>query len=226
MFCLNDTMRYWLCPGRTDMRKGISSLCGVVHERMKSEVRNGDVFIFIGRDLKLMRYNLTIGIAIYDDRIEIENPGILPPQITPENIRQPHISYPYNPLIANVLYSTTYIENWGSGVKRIMEACQKRSVAAPTWSINGGFVVVTFMRPKKSVTQDVTQGVTHDVTQKDTLDIKIEKAIKENLNVTTEDLAKQFGVTSMTIKRHLAKMPHIRYVGSGYSGHWEVLDKE
>ncbi len=68
------------------------------------------------------RYNLTIGIAIYDDRIEIENPGILPPQITPENIRQPHISYPYNPLIANVLYSTTYIENWGSGVKRIMEA--------------------------------------------------------------------------------------------------------
>ena len=55
------------------------------------------------------RYNLTIGIAIYDDRIEIENPGILPPQITPENIRQPHISYPYNPLIANVLYSTTYI---------------------------------------------------------------------------------------------------------------------
>ena len=176
------------------------------------------------------RYNLTIGIAIYDDRIEIENPGILPPQITPENIRQPHISYPYNPLIANVLYSTTYIENWGSGVKRIMEACQKRGVAAPTWTVNGGFVVVTFMRPAKGitqdVTQDVTQGVTQGVTQTDTLDGKIEKAIKENLKVTTEDLAKQFGVTSMTIKRHLAKMPHIRYVGSGYSGHWEVLDKE
>lgn len=29
-----------------------------------------------------------------------------------------------------------------------------------------------------------------------------------------------------TVKRHIAKMPHIRYVGSGYSGHWEVLDKE
>jgi len=54
MFCLNDTMRYYLCPGRTDMRKGISSLCGVVHERMKSEVKNGDVFIFIGRSRHLM----------------------------------------------------------------------------------------------------------------------------------------------------------------------------
>ena len=46
MFSLNDTMRYFLCPGRTDMRKGISSLCGLVHEKMKSEVKNGDVFIF------------------------------------------------------------------------------------------------------------------------------------------------------------------------------------
>ena len=132
----------------------------------------------------------------------------------------------------------------------MMEACQKRGVATPTWSINGDFVVETFMRPTnggtqsdtqddaqsytqygtqygtQDVIQDVTQGVTQGVTQTDTLDGKIEKAIKENLKVTTEDLAKQFGVTSMTIKRHLAKMPHIRYVGSGYSGHWEVLDKE
>ena len=34
MFCLNDTMHYFLCPGKTDMRKGINSLCGVVHDRM------------------------------------------------------------------------------------------------------------------------------------------------------------------------------------------------
>ena len=91
-----------------------------------------------------------------------------------------------------------------------MEACQKRGVAVPTWIVNGGFVVVTFMRPAKGDTQDgtqnVTQGVTQGVTQEDSLDGKIEKAIKDNFNVTTEDLAKQFGVTSMTIKRHLAKM--------------------
>ncbi|WP_460198206.1 IS66 family insertion sequence element accessory protein TnpB [Segatella asaccharophila] len=37
------------------MRKGISSLCGVVHEKMNSNVRNGDVFIFIGRSRKLMK---------------------------------------------------------------------------------------------------------------------------------------------------------------------------
>ena len=55
MFCLNDTMRYHLCPGRTDMRKGINSLIGVVKEKMGSDVRNGDVFIFIGSSRRLMK---------------------------------------------------------------------------------------------------------------------------------------------------------------------------
>ena len=132
------------------------------------------------------------------------------------------------------MYSTNYIENWGSGVKRIMEACQKRGVAAPTWSINGGFVVVTFMRPAKGVTQDVTQGGTQGGTQDGTqggtqeeiLDKWIENQIRENPQITTEELAQMSKKGLRTIKRHIAKMPHIRYVGSGYSGYWEVLDKE
>ncbi len=93
------------------------------------------------------KYNLTIGIAIYDDRIEIENPGILPPQLTIETIREPHISYPYNPIMADVLFKTTFLENWGSGAGRIIEACQEQNIPEPEWRLQGGFVVVTFKRP-------------------------------------------------------------------------------
>lgn len=95
------------------------------------------------------KYNLTIGIAIYDDRIEIENPGMLPPQLTPETIKQPHISYPYNPIIADVLFKTTFLENWGSGAERIVDACKRQNVEEPVWSTQGGFVIVTFKRPAK-----------------------------------------------------------------------------
>ena len=72
MFCLNDTMRYYLCPGRTDMRKGISSLCGVVHEKTRSDVRNGDVFIFIGSSRKLMKllHAEDGGMVMYVKRLE------------------------------------------------------------------------------------------------------------------------------------------------------------
>ena len=55
MFCLNDTMRYFLCPGKTDMRKGMNSLCGVIHDKMGYDVRLGDVFIFINRQLKRLK---------------------------------------------------------------------------------------------------------------------------------------------------------------------------
>ena len=72
MFCLNDTMRYYLCPVRIDMRKGINSLIGVVHERMKSDIKNGDVFIFIGNSRKLMKliHAEDGGMVMYVKRLE------------------------------------------------------------------------------------------------------------------------------------------------------------
>ena len=105
-----------------------------------------------------------------------------------------------------------------------MDACQKRGVAVPKWSINGGFVVVTFMRPTKEDNQGVPQGVPQDVPQGKELDIWIKEQIKDNPQITTEELAKLSGYTSKTIKRHILKLTYIKYVGSGYSGHWEITD--
>ena len=93
---------------------------------------------------------MTGSIAIYDDRIEIANPGIFPPQISPESIKEPHESYPYNLKIAEALYKSTYLESWGSGAKRIMDACREQGVEEPTWRWDGGFVIVTFKRPSKA----------------------------------------------------------------------------
>ena len=93
--------------------------------------------------------NLTISIAVYDDRVEIANPGILPPKITPENIKESHESFPYNRNMAHALYRSTFLENWGSGIHRIIEACQEQGVEEPTWRWDGAFVYITFKRPAK-----------------------------------------------------------------------------
>ena len=85
------------------------------------------------------KYNLTISLAIYDDRIEIASPGMFPPQITPENIKEPHESYPHNLKVAEALYRV--------GARRIIDACQAQGVEAPTWCSDGGFVTITFKRP-------------------------------------------------------------------------------
>lgn len=93
------------------------------------------------------QHNLTISLAIYDDRIEIASPGQFPRQITPENIKEPHESFPHNLNVAEALFRMTYLENWGSGAKRILDACRAQNVEDPTWSNHGGFITVTFKRP-------------------------------------------------------------------------------
>lgn len=94
-------------------------------------------------------YNAFVGIAIYDDRIEILNPGALPHGMTPENIKKPHGSFPYNPIIANVLFKTTFLESWGSGIHRMVDACLTQGLPCPIWSVDKGMVTVTFQRPKR-----------------------------------------------------------------------------
>ena len=81
----------------------------------------------------------------------------------------------------------------------------------------------------QDVPQDVPQGGTQDDTQDDIqeldLDSWIENEIANNPKITTEELARLSGKSIITIKRHLAKLKHINYVGSGYSGHWEIIQK-
>ncbi len=88
----------------------------------------------------------SVGIAIYDDRVEIENAGHLPDELTVETIKQSHHSFPQNPTIADVLFKTTFLENWGSGVGRMVDACKKANLPEPEFNQNAAFVWVTFKR--------------------------------------------------------------------------------
>jgi Fic family protein len=69
----------------------------------------------------------------------------------------------------------------------------------------------------KSVTQDDTQDVTQDGVDK-----KIIEMIKADNKVTTDEIAASLGISSRTVKRRINKMEFIKFVGSGYSGHWEI----
>jgi predicted HTH transcriptional regulator len=59
-----------------------------------------------------------VRVAFFDDRIEIENPGILPPGLTMDDMRQ-GVSKIRNLVIARVFRELKLIEQWGSGVPRI-----------------------------------------------------------------------------------------------------------
>ena len=70
-------------------------------------------------------------------------------------------------------------------------------------------------------TQDGTQGGTQGGTQ-DKLQKQIFDMIEENPQISTSEIATRLGVGVRTVKRRIKQMTNIVYVGSGYSGHWEI----
>ena len=81
----------------------------------------------------------------------------------------------------------------------------------------------------QGVTQDVTHGVPQDVPQSvpqdKELDDWIEKQIRNNPQISTEDLAKLSNRSSRTLKRWLAKC-HMSVMSVVIRGYWDVLGKE
>ena len=72
MFSLEEEFRYWLYSEPTDMRKSYYTLSGVVNNRMGSDPRNGDVYIFVNRRrnrVKLLHYE-TGGMVIYSKMLD------------------------------------------------------------------------------------------------------------------------------------------------------------
>lgn len=71
-----------------------------------------------------------IRLAIYDDRVEIENPGLLPFGLTLDDLPR-GISKLRNRVIGRVFHALGLVEQWGSGIQRMMTACRDAGLAPP-----------------------------------------------------------------------------------------------
>ena len=71
-----------------------------------------------------------IRVSIFDDRLEVENPGLLPFGLTVDDLRQ-GISKLRNRVMGRVFHELGLIEQWGSGIQRMTAACLDAGLAAP-----------------------------------------------------------------------------------------------
>jgi len=90
--------------------------------------------------------NASVQVMLFADRLEVWNPGELPPPLTPELLRVPHASIPRNPLIAEPLYLVRYIEKAGTGTLDMIARCREASLPEPDFEQRGGQWVVTLWR--------------------------------------------------------------------------------
>ncbi len=77
---------------------------------------------------------------LFADRLEVWNPGTLPPSLTLANLREPHGSVPGNPLLAEPMYLMQYIERMGTGTGDMIHRCQEAGLPEPEFALTDGFV--------------------------------------------------------------------------------------
>ncbi|MGA2252818.1 ATP-binding protein [Terracidiphilus sp.] len=148
-----------------------------------------------------------IRVALFDDRLEIENPGLLPFGLTIEDIRK-GISKLRNRVIGRVFQELGLIEHWGSGIQRMTAACRDRGLDAPKLEEIG-----THFRVTLSATPRRTSA-------KDARDEAILAALSSSLEagLSTSEIAKQINLSPRASRTRLASLVErglIAEIGSG-----------
>ncbi len=156
-----------------------------------------------------------ITIELFDDRVEISNPGGLTSAISPREFGTK--SHSRNPLIFGLFERIDMVEQIGSGISRIFDNMKDAGLPVPVFKTEGMFTVVL-----KRVVVDKTVEYS---TEKSTRE-RIIECIRENPATTTKSIASAVGLTVKGVEYHLAKMQDDNILireGSKKSGNWKLL---
>lgn len=170
-----------------------------------------------------------VHIDIFDDRMEIYSPGGMPDgSVIQERDPLTVPSTRRNPVIADVFGRLGLMERKGSGFGKIIHAYEHQvnftDDKMPKFRSDRYQFTVIMPNLNYNVVQDVVQDVAQDVAQDDYLPELIIAEIRNNNRITRAEIAQKANVSVKTIERELKQMSNIKFVGSGYSGHWEIKE--
>lgn len=136
-------------------------------------------------------------LSIFDDRLEVENPGLLPFGLTVEDLEH-GVSKLRNRVIARVFHALGLIEQWGSGIQRMIAACREAGLAPPRFE-----EIATRFRAT-IYTERVSRASLDDTDQ------AIFDALSDGEGKLTSEIAGVIGLTPRATRTRLARL-----VGSG-----------
>ena len=177
----------------------------------------------------------SVQVMLFADRLEVWNPGRLPPPLTVERLRAPHESIPGNPLLARAMYLVKYIEQMGTGTLDMIERCASAGLKEPEFEAAGEFVTrirraapagqpVVFtdradVERYSNVTTQENSGTTQENTReprgttqentrepRGTIRGRIVALLRAEPEITRRVLAERLGITVDGIKYHLTRL--------------------
>ena len=145
-------------------------------------------------------------IDIFDDRLEIGNPGGLPKGLTVESFGKKAVRR--NPIITNLLQRCNLVENMGTGINKIKNLCADNNVKKPDFVFDEFFTVI-FKRLE--INEEINEVLV---------------VIKNNPKIKAFPIAQHVNKPKKTIDRYLKKLKDlglIEYRGSNKSGGYYAI---
>lgn len=182
-------------------------------------------------------------IEIFDNRVDITNPGGLPKSLNPKDFGKRSVAR--NPIIASLLQRANFIEKMGTGINRIRQAMQDAKLSEPTFEYDG-FFTVSFQRmndiadDSKNAVADATVIATVNATVNATIRelqgigisssqilkyVTLIELIRSTPGLNSGEIARQMGVDETTVRRWVQKMVNIiSHKGSPKTGGYYLTD--
>ncbi|MEI7998837.1 MAG: ATP-binding protein, partial [Candidatus Omnitrophota bacterium] len=91
------------------------------------------------------RRGAPIMVAIFDDRVEIKNPGGLLPGLKFKSLEGKHSTR--NETICRIFHETMDMERFGTGIGKMKNLMKAHGLKEPTLTEEGDFFAVTFLGP-------------------------------------------------------------------------------
>lgn len=146
-----------------------------------------------------------IRVALFDDRLEVENPGLLPFGLTITDLPL-GVSKLRNRVIGRVMHELGLVEQWGSGIQRMVAACRDVGLATPVFEeIGTRFRVTLYVEQERAPRLDA-------------VDRSIVSLVHTPDGLATREIAGKIGLTPRATRTRLASLVArgmVREIGTG-----------
>ncbi|MFH1054767.1 MAG: ATP-binding protein [Candidatus Altiarchaeota archaeon] len=154
-----------------------------------------------------------VQLSIFDDRLEITNPGGLPEGMTRELLGA--LSIQRNPIIYQLLKDYRYMEGLGSGISKIYRLMSENRLESPEFITSKDFFRIVLRMVKKPWTEGVGELNRRQ--------IKALEYLKKNATIKSREYASINRVSTPTAVKDLTQLESrdmVRRVGSNKTTHY------
>lgn len=159
-----------------------------------------------------------INIEVFEDRVEISNPGGLVSAIPVTEFGKR--SHSRNPLIFGLFARMHLVEQVGSGISRIKELMIEADLPEPVFQMDGIFTVI--LKRQEKTTEKLSEKLPEKTSD------KIMYLIQQNSEITLNEIAVLLEISISTVERNIRlfkRQKMIERIGTNKKGYWKVMEK-